>query len=230
MRLRPTLIALLTGLAAATAQAAVDERVVVVAVDRFATCATTEGETVTDDDRAAIREALLPTLDRMGDKDCVANPDACVAALTASTCEGLADLWRPAVAPPPAPPTMPGWVRLIADRMAAQTTACLQGERGTPATDDERDRIAWHTQTMWATLLGTPSASCTMNEAKATACAEALFGQGCDALAGALGGVDGAGLNGMEACEPLASCFSMPAGMEGLINGHGMDQLDELGK
>ena len=26
-----------------------------------------------------------------------------------------------------------------------------------------------------------------MNEAKATACAEALFGQGCDALAGALG-------------------------------------------
>ena len=98
------------------------------------------------------------------------------------------------------------------------------------ATDDERERITWHTQTMWATLLGTPSASCTMNEAKATACAEALFGQGCDALAGALGGVDGAGLNGMEACEPLASCFSMPAGMEGLTNGHGMDQLDELGK
>lgn len=230
MRLRFTLIALLTGLAAAPAQAAVEERVVVVAVDRFATCATTEGESVTDEDRAAIREALLPTLDRMGDKDCVANPDACVAALTASTCDGLADLWRPTIAPPPTPPAMPGWVRIIADRMAAQTTACLQGERGTPATDEERETIAWHTQTMWAQLLASPPDTCTMNEAKATACAEALFGQGCDALAGALGGIDGAGLNGMEACEPLASCFSMPAGMEGLTNGQGMDQLDELGK
>ena len=230
MRLRFAPVALLPLLAATPAHAAVEERVVVVAVDRFATCATTEGETVTDEDRAALREALLPTLDRMGDKDCVANPDACVAALTSATCEGLADLWRPTLAPPAAPPTMPSWVRIIADRMAAQTTACLAGERGTPATDDERERIAWHTQTMWATLLGTPSASCTMNEAKATACAEALFGQGCDALAGALGGVDGAGLNGMEACEPLASCISMPAGMEGLTTGHGMDQLDELGK
>jgi hypothetical protein len=166
----------------------------------------------------------------MGDKDCVANPDACVAALTASTCDGLADLWRPAIAPPPAPPAMPGWVRLIADRMAAQTTACLQGERGTPATDEERETIAWHTQTMWAQLLASPPDTCTMNEAKATACAEALFGQGCDALAGALGGVDGAGLGGMEACEPLATCIAVPAGMEGLTNGHGMDQLDELGK
>ena len=230
MRLRFTLIALLTGLAAAPALAAVEERVVVVAVDRFATCATTEGESVTDEDRAAIRAALLPTLDRMGDKDCVATPDACVAALTASTCDGLADLWRPSIAPPPAPPAMPGWVRLIADRMAAQTTACLQGERGTPATDEERETIAWHTQTMWAQLLSSPPATCTMNEAKATACAEALFGQGCDALAGALGGIDGAGLNGMEACEPLATCIALPAGMEGLTNGHGMDQLDELGK
>jgi hypothetical protein len=230
MRLRFTLIALLTGLAAAPAQAAVEERVVVVAVDRFATCATTEGESVTDEDRAAIREALLPTLDRMGDKDCVANPDACVAALTASTCDGLADLWRPSIAPPPTPPTMPGWVRIIADRMAAQTTACLQGERGTPASDEERETIAWHTQTMWAQLLSSPPATCTMNDAKATACAEALFGQGCDALAGALGGIDGAGLNGMEACEPLATCIALPAGMEGLTNGQGMDQLDELGK
>jgi hypothetical protein len=166
----------------------------------------------------------------MGDKDCVANPDACVAALTASTCDGLADLWRPTIAPPPTPPTMPGWVRIIADRMAAQTTACLQGERGTPATDEERETIAWHTQTMWAQLLSSPPATCTMNEAKATACAEALFGQGCDALAGALGGIDGAGLNGMEACEPLATCIALPAGMEGLTNGQGMDQLDELGK
>ena len=72
--------------------------------------------------------------------------------------------------------------------------------------------------------------TCTMNDAKATACAEALFGQGCDALAGALGGVDGAGLGGMEACEPLATCIAVPAGMEGLTNGQGMDQLDELGK
>jgi hypothetical protein len=34
----------------------------------------------------------------------------------------------------------------------------------------------------------------------------------------------------MEACEPLATCIALPAGMEGLTNGQGMDQLDELGK
>jgi hypothetical protein len=82
------------------------------AVERFATCARTEGATLSDDDRALLRESLAPLVTTVGGVDCQASPDDCVRQLQATTCGALADLWRPSIAPATAEEreTVDAWV------------------------------------------------------------------------------------------------------------------------
>ena len=178
--------------------------VAAVAVERFATCAAVEGESLSDSDRALLQEALAPLLARVGETDCVADSEACERALRATPCEGLADLWRPSIAAEPTREPLPPWADTLAAAQRERTLACLAAQESRPVAPDERETVDAFVRTLWGSLASKP---CNATAAEAQRCAAIIFGGDCDAVAEEL--EPGALQGGMasEACEPIVDCL-----------------------
>jgi hypothetical protein len=183
------------------------------AVERFATCARTEGATVSDDDRALLRESLAPLVTTVGGVDCQASPDDCVRQLQATTCGALADLWRPSIAPAAARVTLAPWADTLASRQRDQTLACIAEQERRPATAEERETVDAWVNGLWGSWSQRP---CSATAQQAQACAARLFGSDCAALGAALdaGALrsdldEPAGDRGDDPCEPILACMGL---------------------
>ena len=157
--------------------------------DRFIACAGSEGDALSEADRALIADSVAPlggaVARSLGAGEC-AGADAearCVEAVRGAGCEALARGLQGAPSAMSAAPT-PAWAEGHARTLVDRIGACLAAERDGGASDEELTALAGLRASLGATLgLLVASGRCTVDENALASCALSVPALSCDEFA-----------------------------------------------